>query len=37
MHLFKGQFKAIKEIGKGAEGIVYAVEDVTDDPNKREM
>ena len=37
MHLFKGQFKAIKEIGKGAEGIVYAVEDVTDDPNNREM
>ena len=37
MHLIKSQFKAIKEIGRGAEGIVYAVEDVTDDTNKRDM
>ena len=37
MHLIKSHFKAIKEIGRGAEGIVYAVEDVTEDQNKREM
>ena len=35
--LIANRFKFLKEIGRGAEGTVMAVEDIKDNPNKREM
>ena len=35
--LIANRFKFLKEIGRGAEGTVMAVEDTKENPNKREM
>ena len=35
--LIYGRFKVIKEIGRGADGVVFAVEDNADNQDEREM